>query len=1257
MAVGMERLLLIIDADAKGAVAGLKATGTAAEANLGVVQQQSAAAQAAMVGVGIGAAYAGGRVLTSLDGAVKAASNLNETVQFSQQVFGRRGADEIAKWAKTADDALGQSQNEATEAATTFAVFGKAAHVATGELPNFSKGLVQLAADMASAKNTTPEQAIDAVASALQGRTRPIREYGVLLSDATLKQKAFELGLRDSAKGILSPQERVLATVASLYEQTGKNGSRIQGDFARTADQLANSQRRSAAAAENAAAAFGKGLLPVWKAGSAAGRELLGIFNDLPAAAQSTIAIGAFGAATAATVGGLVTLGAYALPKVAAGWQKVGVAFDSVTGRELAAVDATERLALINDKAAESAERLALAEKEAAETAVTAATEAAAPISAVGLSEAALLASGAAVGWTGKGKKAASDIAEATAAEARQAAVSEAAAADLYVYEGALAAVAEQERLLAVSVEEAAAAEEAAQAKWNAFALSQEAGASRLAGLAGTLGKAGGITLTTVIGVDFALQGIDKLAGIEGKLKNTYRHLQAEATDGGRNFLKAFAEAARAEESKPEWTDIFHIGEWIANRFQLGGVGRSSTATYFKRTFENLLDTEGPKAARSFLDDLKKVNDEQDHSSDSYKRTNALIKEWTRLVRDAEKAGKAQSGATDDQAKSVDRFGIALDKNKSKAKNWADNLGAATSPILDAMDAIDAFNQATEKHNQASSTQPDPFGIADSASAVAAAQRGQAEAARDLAGATRRVQEARAALAHVGDDPTRRKAATDALSSAEDAYASALDRSKSAADQSASAARALDSARAGQISQANALADAEDRIASARRSQAEAQRELNNATRDLAEKEAELAHVNPLRDPNRYRDLSAQVADLRDQQANARDRVADAADQTSAAQRGLLQTQAEAKVQQDQLAASGDDVVKSLIAEQQKLAELYDFIKSHPDAIPGLKNQIQDWADQGLIAQSVADQWTEKLDALGKKADEVGGKIAAAAAATQLFNQLRGIAHDLVFGGGSSGPSGSLPPDFPLTPGAGSTTPGPGYQATHPAASGGPAPSGGASAAAFLNSFPKNPTVGTTGKVGGKWFTWNGTTWVVDVVGSGGAAQLAADGAWPSFGVSSGDKIRFGGTGQRFEYEHGSWTPYAAGGLIPGIGNQDTHPAMLTPGEYVIRKDAVDRVGTEALDRLNAGQIDHFAAGGYVAGTVSRVSFPTPTQTFQRDDGDLTARIAAAVAQAIAQLPRGDEHIHIDQTGYERPPTVSDTVRGVRAGKFLATRR
>ena len=54
---------------------------------------------------------------------------------------------------------------------------------------------------------------------------------------------------------------------------------------------------------------------------------------------------------------------------------------------------------------------------------------------------------------------------------------------------------------------------------------------------------------------------------------------------------------------------------------------------------------------------------------------------------------------------------------------------------------------------------------------------------------------------------------------------------------------------------------------------------------------------------------------------------------------------------------------------------------------------------------------------------------------------------------------------------------------------------------------------------------------------------------------------------------------FAGGGTVPGTGSRDTVPAMLTPGEFVIRKSSVKKLGAQRLAQMNG-----YAGGGVVAG-------------------------------------------------------------------------
>lgn len=59
---------------------------------------------------------------------------------------------------------------------------------------------------------------------------------------------------------------------------------------------------------------------------------------------------------------------------------------------------------------------------------------------------------------------------------------------------------------------------------------------------------------------------------------------------------------------------------------------------------------------------------------------------------------------------------------------------------------------------------------------------------------------------------------------------------------------------------------------------------------------------------------------------------------------------------------------------------------------------------------------------------------------------------------------------------------------------------------------------------------------------------------------------------------------FAGGGSVPGSGSGDTVPAMLTPGEFVVKKSVVNKIGTGFFEWLNGGGLFSSIAGKYASG-------------------------------------------------------------------------
>ena len=75
-----------------------------------------------------------------------------------------------------------------------------------------------------------------------------------------------------------------------------------------------------------------------------------------------------------------------------------------------------------------------------------------------------------------------------------------------------------------------------------------------------------------------------------------------------------------------------------------------------------------------------------------------------------------------------------------------------------------------------------------------------------------------------------------------------------------------------------------------------------------------------------------------------------------------------------------------------------------------------------------------------------------------------------------------------------------------------------------------------------------------------------------------------------FGFATGGPVGFANGG---SVGSTDTVPAMLTPGEFVVKKSSVDKYGTDFLSNLNRGMLP--MQGFQNGGTVSPVSSESGT--------------------------------------------------------------
>jgi len=233
-----------------------------AAANLQKTQQQSGtltekfrtlSGAAAALGIGLGVAT----VLRFFNSAIHAASDLNEEGSKAQVVFGA-AAGRIVAFAERADRALGQSKVAALGALGAFGNMFRTIGFADEAAADMSITMVTLASDMASFNNQDPSDMLDRLRSGLAGEAEPLRVFGVLLSEARVQAKAYEIGIAEVGAQLTEAQ-KVQARYALILQDTALQ----QGDFARTSTGLANTERQNAAIWENSLARIGAALLPL----------------------------------------------------------------------------------------------------------------------------------------------------------------------------------------------------------------------------------------------------------------------------------------------------------------------------------------------------------------------------------------------------------------------------------------------------------------------------------------------------------------------------------------------------------------------------------------------------------------------------------------------------------------------------------------------------------------------------------------------------------------------------------------------------------------------------------------------------------------------------------------------------------------------------------------------------------------------------------------------------------------------------------
>jgi len=132
---------------------------------------------------------------------ISAASDLHEQLNKTDVVF-RTSAREVKAWSQTTAGSLGIARGEALGFAATFGNLLVPMGFARKAAASMSVALVQLAGDLASFNNASPEDTLRALQAGLVGQVRPLRQFGIFLSDDRVKAEALADGIAKTNKSI-----------------------------------------------------------------------------------------------------------------------------------------------------------------------------------------------------------------------------------------------------------------------------------------------------------------------------------------------------------------------------------------------------------------------------------------------------------------------------------------------------------------------------------------------------------------------------------------------------------------------------------------------------------------------------------------------------------------------------------------------------------------------------------------------------------------------------------------------------------------------------------------------------------------------------------------------------------------------------------------------------------------------------------------------------------------------------------------------
>ena len=143
---------------------------------------------------------------------------------------------EATKFQNTLNEAFGTNKKETMRYQGLFQAMGESAGLDEYVANVMSKNMTKLAYDLASLYNTTETKAAESLrAGVYAGQTKPLRNYGIDVTQTSFKPLMEELGLEKSVSELTQAEKEILRYISTL-----RQAQNAMGDFANTIESPAN---------------------------------------------------------------------------------------------------------------------------------------------------------------------------------------------------------------------------------------------------------------------------------------------------------------------------------------------------------------------------------------------------------------------------------------------------------------------------------------------------------------------------------------------------------------------------------------------------------------------------------------------------------------------------------------------------------------------------------------------------------------------------------------------------------------------------------------------------------------------------------------------------------------------------------------------------------------------------------------------------------------------------------------------------------